>query len=127
MVHYTFYTQKSVTTLISDLVEALMKDNFSILWQFELHQKLEEKGITPKRKQTILEVCNPDEAASILGINPLVGYFLPCKVVVTEEEDQVSVGFVRPTELIWLTKDQRAVEKAQEIEVKLVNAINLAI
>lgn len=126
MIHYTFYTQKNVATLISDLMKALMKDNFSILWQFELHQKLEEKGFLPKRKQTILEVCNPDEAATILGINPLVGYFLPCKIVITEE-DQVSVGLIRPTELIWLTKDQQAVEKAKEIEAQLVNAINVAI
>jgi len=121
---YTLYTNKSVSNLITDLMKTLMSQSFSILWQFELHQKLEKKGFTPKRKQTILEVCNPEDAASILGINPLISYFLPCKIVITEENDQVTIGMVRPTVLISMTKDQEAIGKARDIEEKLLNAIN---
>ena len=127
MYHYTFFTQKTTAKLLRDLVEAFMNEEFKLLWQFELHQRLEEKGFFPKRKQTILEVCNPDEASSILGFNPLVAYFLPCKILITEEAGYTSIGFLRPTKLIKLTKDQRAIEKAKEIEDRLIAALKRAV
>ncbi|WP_460013123.1 DUF302 domain-containing protein [Lysinibacillus sp. CTST325] len=51
----------------------------------ELHltETLHKKGVDGfKMPYRILEVCNPVEAAKVLGHNALVGYFLPCKITV---------------------------------------------
>jgi len=65
----------------------------------------------------------PVEAARVLAHNPLVGYFLPCKIAVYEEEGQTKIGLPKPTAMIGLLNDDELVVIAKEIEEILIDVL----
>ena len=122
--HYTVETNKSIDEAIQSLEISLKEQQFSILWQFDITSKLQEKGIegfnTPYR---VLEVCNPFEAANVLKRNELTGYFLPCKIIVYQSKDKTKIGFPKPTTLISMLNDLELKEIAQQIENTLIQVL----
>jgi uncharacterized protein (DUF302 family) len=72
----------------------------------------------------VLEVCNPFDAQRVLQENQLVGYFLPCKIVVYESDSGTKIGMPKPSALVELTKDERVKGYAMEIEERLIGCIN---
>ncbi len=72
----------------------------------------------------LLEVCNPVEAAQVLNRNQLVGYFLPCKIVVYESEGVTKIGLPKPSALIGLLDEPELNTIAENIEEILIDALN---
>ncbi|KXG42936.1 DUF302 domain-containing protein [Tepidibacillus infernus] len=126
MVHYTVTTRKDMDQLLIDIEAALKEIQFGILWKFDLHEKLEEKGFSSEKEHTVLEVCNPKEASEVLAIAPLSSYFLPCKIVISRDEKETQIGFIRPSVLIGIMENEELIKKGKEIEEKLTLAINQA-
>jgi len=124
MFHYTVATEKNIEELVQNLEEGLKKIQFGLLFRLDLHKKLEEKGFIPKRKYTILEVCNPSEASGVLAMDPMTSNFLPCKIVITEENNGKNISLTRPTALIGLMNNEELLNKANEIEDKLISVID---
>ncbi|WP_336244897.1 DUF302 domain-containing protein [Paenibacillus rhizolycopersici] len=106
MFHYTVETIKTPEQAIAELTNQLKEDQFGILWQFNMKDKLHEKGVELDINYHILEVCNPVEAKRVLTENTLVGYFLPCKLVVYQENETTKIGMPRPSALIGLIEKQ---------------------
>lgn len=77
MFHYTVDTSKTVEEAIASLEENLKKEQFGLLWQFDIKEKLQDKGLEFDQSFRVLEVCNPFDAQRVLQQNQLVGYFLP--------------------------------------------------
>lgn len=124
MFHYTVESEKTTEEVISLLEENLRAEKFGVLWQFDIKEKLQEKGLDFNQTYRVLEVCNPYEAQRILSQNQLVGYFLPCKIVVYEENSRTKIGLPRPTALIEMVHDQSIKELANDIEKRLITCIN---
>lgn len=125
--HYTVSTKKETEQLIKDLEASLKQDGFSVLWSFKIHDKLKEKGYDYANKVTVLEVCNPKDASGVLGVDPMASYFLPCKMIITEEENDTRIGLVSPKALLGFVESEKLDELADEIETHLKNAIDKAI
>ncbi|WP_102691497.1 DUF302 domain-containing protein [Rummeliibacillus pycnus] len=123
MFHYTADSSKNMEETIESLKENLKNEQFGVQWIFNINEKLEAKGLTLPQKYQILEVCNPVEAHRVLTKNPLVSYFLPCKIIVFEENNQVKVGMPLPTALISMVEDQDLKEIAESIEKRLIHCI----
>lgn len=122
--HYTVQSNKSVEEVIQALDTQLKREQFGILWKLDLTQKLRDKGIEDyTRPFHILEVCNPYQAAKVLSRNELVGYFLPCKIVVYADQSHVHIGLPRPTALIGFLNSTELSEIADEIEKTLIRVI----
>lgn len=122
--HYTVTTDKSIDEAINSLGQNLKEHQFGILWQLDLPGKLREKGVdTYTNPYRVLEVCNPHDAARVLNRNELVGYFLPCKIVVYESEGKRKIGLPKPTSMISLLDDVELEEIAEEIEQILVGVL----
>lgn len=122
--HYTVETDKTIDEAISAIENNLKENKFGVLWQLNLTETLQKKGInsytTPYR---ILEVCNPVEAGRVLSHNSLVGYFLPCKITIYEEEGKTKIGLPKPTAMIGLLNDSELESIAQEIENVLIGVL----
>lgn len=122
--HYTIETNKTVDEAIEALEQNMREHKFGILWQLDLPAKLQEKGVdsytTPYR---ILEVCNPHEAAKVLNHNEIVGYFLPCKIVVYQSGRSTKIGLPKPSALISVLGDEQLKGIAQDIEKTLIGII----
>ena len=124
MFHYTVESDKSISRTIELLTKSFQEDEFGVLWQFNLKDKLQAKGLEFDQDYYVLEVCNPFEAKRILSNNKVAGYFLPCKVVVYEDQGKTKIGLPKPTSLIDLVDDSELVEIAKDVEERLIKCIN---
>jgi uncharacterized protein (DUF302 family) len=124
MFHYTVKTAKSAVQAIADLQDHLKDEKFGVLWHLDLKEKLREKGVDYDQTYHILEVCNPVEAKRVLQESSLIGYFLPCKIVVYEEAGNTHIGLPKPTALVGMVDNPNLLAIAEEIEERLMGAIN---
>lgn len=124
MFHYTIQVNKSPEQAIAAIQQNLMVEKFSVLFQLNLKEKLQEKGVEFEQTYYILEVCNAIEAKRVLSQNALVGYFLPCKIVVYEENGATQIGLPKPTSLIGFVEDESLMGIAADIETRLINCLN---
>ncbi|MCA0985927.1 DUF302 domain-containing protein [Guptibacillus algicola] len=121
--HYTVETTKTMDKAVEDLSESLKEESFGVLWDFDLTAKLQEKGMDFNTPYRVLEVCNPKEADRVLKEDKLVGYFLPCKIVVYEDKGLTKIGMPRPTTLLDLTGDDQLKGIGLDIEDRLISCI----
>lgn len=124
MFHYTIDVSLPLEEAISKLEESLKAEQFGVLWQFDIKDKLQEKGVDFNKKFVVLEVCNPKEAKRVIEEEILAGYFLPCKIVVYEENGQTKIGLPKPTALISMLKNEQLKEFAIDIEKRLIKCID---
>ncbi|RLQ90253.1 DUF302 domain-containing protein [Planomicrobium sp. Y74] len=124
MFDYTVETSKSKDEAVRDLEANLKDEEFGVLWNFDLTAKLQEKGTDFNTPYTILEVCNPQEANRVLSEDLMVGYFLPCKIVVYEEEGITKIGMPKPSALIQMVNNESIKEIAVDIEERLIGCID---
>ena len=124
---YTVHTNKSVNHAINRLEASLKEEKFGVLWMFDIKEKLQEKGLEFQKEFKVLEVCNPDEAHRVLNENGMAGYFLPCKIVVYEDNGQTKIGMPRPTAMISLLNDNDMELFAKDIEERLIRCIDKSI
>lgn len=123
---YTVATHKPVDQAAQDVEAALATRKFSVLWALDVNDKLREKGLDLRGRFRILEVCSAPRAKEALEGNPLVTYFLPCKVVVYERDGHTEIGLPRPTALMAMLGDDRLQPLAEEVERVLVEAVQEA-
>jgi uncharacterized protein (DUF302 family) len=125
--NYTVETIMSLQQAVIALEENLIENKFGVLWNLDLTTKLRSKGQDFNTPYMILEVCNPKETNNMLTNNLLVGYFLPCKIVIYVEEGTTKIGMPKPTELIGPTGDPNLLMIATNIENQLISCIDKSI
>ncbi len=122
--HYTVTSNKTIEETISAIDINLKEHKFGVLWELNLTETLHKKGVDGfKMPYRILEVCNPVEAAKVLGHNALVGYFLPCKITVYEDAGKTKIGLPKPTAMIGLLNDPELKLIAEKIEKILMDVL----
>ncbi|MFC5591651.1 DUF302 domain-containing protein [Sporosarcina soli] len=127
MFDYTVETSKNIDEAVQAVEECLKEENFGVLWNFDLKSKLKEKGVDFDTPYRVLEVCNPQEAHRVLSENLLVGYFLPCKIVIYEDKGTTKIGLPKPTSLIQMIQNDKIQAIAEDIEHRLISSIDKAI
>lgn len=123
---YKVQTDKGFEEVIEDLKTSLGNHHFGVLWELNFKEKLKEKGLDFDRNFKILEVCNPGQAKKVLEENIEVGFFLPCKMVVYENDGKTFIGMPKPTGLIALINDSKLANIALQVENELKSAIEEA-
>lgn len=113
---YEKVTEKSFNDAVESITNTL---NFK--------NKMEEHNIEFSNNFMILEVCNPDKANEVLSKHLEIGYFLPCKVVVYEKDDQVRIGTARPEKLMGMMGHDDLGDIAIEVEKILIESIDAAV
>lgn len=125
-IKYEVVTNKSFEDAVESIVKSLEEQKFGVLWKLNFKDKLKEKGIDFDSNFMILEVCNPHKAKEVLTKHIDVGYFLPCKLVVYEDNSIVKIGMMSPEKLIGLLNHSDLKDAAQEIQNIMITAINNA-
>lgn len=110
--------------VVNRVKESIAKNNFGVLWEMNVKDKLGEKGVEFDKDFVILEVCNPKKAKKVLEENIMVGYFLPCKIVVYEKDEDIFVGMPKPTSLMEMVGEDSLRDIANEVESTLKKAID---
>lgn len=96
--NYAFTKKLSVpfAEAISRTKDALAKEGFGVLSEIDVQETMKKKLGVAHAPYVILGACNPSLAHEALIAEKGVGLFLPCNVIVYEDEGGVTVSIIRP-------------------------------
>ena len=123
-----YYTEKIIQadfdTAINKVQESLKEQGFGVLSEIKINEKLDEKLGIDFRKYTILGACNPPLAHKALQAEDKIGTLLPCNVIVQDVGDgKVEVAAIDPVASMHVVENDRLMDIAKEVKVKLDLAI----
>lgn len=99
--------------------KALSEEGFGILTETDIAATLKKKLGVTYDKYVILGACNPPLAHRSLQAEKLIGLFLPCNVILYEEDDAVHVAAIRPTAAMSMIQNAELADISAEAEKKL--------
>jgi uncharacterized protein (DUF302 family) len=124
---FTKIVKDSFENAIPRVVEELKKEGFGVLTEIDVKETLKKKLGVEFRKYRILGACNPPMAHKALSQETDVGLFMPCNVIVYEnDQGQTVVTALDP--LVALTPLEKpqlspiAKEGAEKLQ-KVINAL----
>ena len=124
---YVVETSKSVEQASTDLEAAVKKHNFGVLHVHNLRETLKNKGFDLPNECRILEICNPQQAISVLTEDMGMNMALPCRISVYEEGGKTKIGMIKPTTLLAsLSQSEVLMGIAEEVERKTIQMIEEA-
>lgn len=125
--YYIVDSAKSFDQAATDLEAAVKRHGFGVLHVHDLGATLRGKGISFPEKCKVFEVCNPVQAAKVLGADMRLNMALPCRISVYTERNQTRIGLIRPAQMLeGLSSDPAIAEAAREVEDKTVRMVNEA-
>lgn len=120
-------SSKNVYDTLQDVKVALKSNGFGTLFELNFKDKFAEHEIEYDEDFYVIEVCNPHFAKKVLEISQNIGYFLPCKVVVYDNDGTTKIGMVKPTALIHMvTEEMVAFDVAKEVEDIIMKSLQNA-
>ncbi len=95
--------------------EELKNQGFGVLCEIDVRETLRQKLGVETGPYLILGACNPPFAHRALEAEPELGVFLPCNVVVFEQDEVVHVAAVDPEQMLSLTGNEELAPIAAEV------------
>jgi uncharacterized protein (DUF302 family) len=126
-VYYIVETSKTPEQAAADLAEAVARNGFGVLHVHDLGATLRSKGVAFERQCKVFEVCNPQQAASVLAADMRLNMALPCRISVYTDAGKTWIGMIRPVPMLgMLSADPALVATAGEVEQTLTRIIDEA-
>ena len=94
---YIVQTNKTIKKACEDLEKAVSENKFGILHVHDLKGTLKKKGVDFSNECRVFEVCNPHQANAVLTKDMDLNMALPCRISVWEEDNQIKIGTLEPT------------------------------
>ena len=103
--------------VIDRTTEALKSQGFGVITEIDVKATMRKKLDVDFRNYQILGACNPGFAHKALSQDLAVGLLLPCNAVVYEEDDgDVVVSFVKPSEMFKVMAAPELAGLADEVD-----------
>ncbi|MCD6566468.1 MAG: DUF302 domain-containing protein [Bacteroidales bacterium] len=124
-----YYFEKTLNCSFEEAVERvteeLKKEEFGVLTEINIHEKLKEKLGVDFRKYRILGACNPAFAYKALEEEDKIGTMLPCSVIVQQiSETQIEIAAVDPMASMQSVENEKLSGVANEVQQKLKHVID---
>ena len=104
---------------------ALGAEGFGVLTEIDVKAVLKKKLDKDFRKYIILGACNPALAYKALTLETEIGFFLPCNVIVYENDRaETVVSAVDPTVAMSMIDNPALAAVAKEVREKLARVVN---
>lgn len=125
--YYIVDTPKSFEQAATDLEAAVKRHQFGVLHVHDLGNTLRGKGVDFKDECKVFEVCNPGQAAKVMGLDMRLNMALPCRISVYTEQGQTRIGLIKPAEMLaGLSQDAALLQIADEVEAQTLQMVNEA-
>ncbi len=92
---------------------------FGVLAELSYDETLAKKGFPITKKARLLEVCKPSLAQGIIEGDTGYTYFLPCKMIVREDGENIYAGFLSVKEQLVEKGGKEVEELAGGVEKKM--------
>ena len=110
---------------ITKVTEELKKEGFGILTEIDVKETLKKKIDADIRKYKILGACNPGFAHKAILAENKIGVFLPCNVIVQENENGgIEISAVDPIASMSSVQNESLAGIAVDVRDKLKKVID---
>ena len=118
-------TGKTFESAIEAVTAELKKEGFGVLTEIDVKETLKKKIDVDFKKYKILGACNPHFAHKAITSEDKIGVFLPCNIVVEEQENGViEVTAVDPVASMMAVKNEALTTLAGDVQQKLKRVID---
>ena len=125
--YYIVDTPKSFEQAATDLEAAVKRHQFGVLHVHDLGNTLRGKGVDFRDECKVFEVCNPGQAAKVMGRDMRLNMALPCRISVYTEQGQTRIGLIKPAEMLaGLSQDPALLQIANEVEAQTLQMVDEA-
>lgn len=107
---YTVKSGKPFDQAVADLDAAVKRHQFGVLHVHDLGATLRSKGQPFEGECKVFEVCNPRQAANVLGSDLHLNMALPCRISVYTEEGETRIGMIEPERMPGMLSDDPALD-----------------
>mgnify|MGYP001354400672 CR=1 FL=1 len=98
---------------------------FGLITEIDMDKKLHEKLDVKVKPYKILGICNPGFAYKALQLEPDIGVFLPCKVIVKEiNESESEVVAMDPSLVMNMLNNKELSLLATEVTNKIKSVVD---
>lgn len=127
MSYYFNTTLKDISfdEAIDKVTAALKEEGFGVLTEIDVQATLKKKLDVDFKKYRILGACNPNLAHKALQSEDKIGVFLPCNVIVEENDNgEIEVAAVDPIASMSSVENDRLGEVAMEVQQKMKRVVD---
>ena len=121
---YRKSTNLSFQEAIEKTKEELAKEGFGVPSQIDMRAILKKKLDVDIGNYTILGACNPPFAHKSLLAEKEIGLFLPCNVIVYEEDGKTIVSTIIPSAQMSMIDNEELKSISGEVEEGLKKVID---
>jgi uncharacterized protein (DUF302 family) len=121
MINYGFTKELNIPfeTVVEQVREALKKEDFGILTEIDVREKMKEKLGVDMNRYIILGACNPPNAYKAILAEENIGLMLPCNVIVYEKGSKTVLSVIRPTVAMQMIDNKELQKAAEAVEGQL--------
>ena len=109
----------------SSVREELKQQGFGVLTEINVQQTLKKKLDVDFKRYIILGACIPEAAYKLLQQELKAGVFLPCNIILEENDDEsIEVSAINPVAAFSAVDNDSIGCHLEEIQQKLMNVID---
>ena len=122
-----FSTDKALSEAAAALQVAVAANHFGVMQVHNLKETLVKKGVEFAHECLIFEVCQPQQAKTVLDQNMSVSTALPCRISLYEEGGKTILATLKPTTLLAMFNTPQLEAVAQEVEDTMIKIMTEAV
>lgn len=108
-----------------DRTEAALKaEGFGVLTAIDFQETLHNKLGVAIGQYVILGACHPPSAYKALQAEKTIGLFLPCNVIIYEEDNATVVSLFDPMSVMKEFNNPDLLAVAEEVQTKFLRVLN---
>jgi uncharacterized protein (DUF302 family) len=120
-------TTKTVNEAAVDLRAAVEAHYFGVMHVHNLKETMAKKGVEFDHECLIFEVCQPQQAKTVLEENMSVSTALPCRISIYEEGGKTVLATLKPTTLLAMFNTPQLETVAAEVEKTIIRIMTDAV
>lgn len=122
---FSVSSPKAFDAACNDLRAAIVSHQFEVLAVYDLGKTLRSSGISSPESCCVFDVCNPQQAAKVLGCDMALNVALPCRISVYTDAGQTWIAMIRPSAILnALSSAPHVFDVAQEVDTSTSAMIN---
>ncbi len=119
-------TEEPVNEAAAALQTAVEANHFGVMQVHNLKETMAKKGVEFARECLIFEVCQPQQAKTVLEKNMSLSTALPCRISIYEEGGKTVLATLKPTVLLGMFNVPQLEGVAREVEDTIVKIMTEA-
>jgi uncharacterized protein (DUF302 family) len=112
------------TEAVARIKAELASEGFGVLAEIDVKATLKKKLDVEYGNYLILGACNPSLALKAIQAEKEIGLFLPCNVIIYEEDGRTFLAAILPTVAMRVIENPSLTDIAEMVEEKLKKVID---